>query len=209
MSTDRVTDKKQPVTLTWEDDENQVITFDATISEIHSASAEVTSHPVEKGIDITDHIRRMPDELNITGIVTDTPLVVTTQDQEASPASTGGDRNQRAISAYEFLIQSKDEGRLINVFTKLRDYRNMAMVSINVVRDANESRIIRATIELREILIAVTEQVEAPIPIKTAAPARRGKRKQGKKTKEGETESNKAKSRSVLDKFIEKLAKAF
>ena len=201
MAEDRTTDQKQRVTITWESDANQVVTFDATMSESHESTTEITDHPVEDGADITDHLKRMPDEFSLTGIVTDDPLVVE-RSTNATAANTGGDPNQRAVSAYVFLRTAKDQGRLVRVFTKLRDYRNMAIASLTVDRDKGNSRILEADITLREIVIAVTEQVEAPTPAKTAAPARRRKRKQGKKTKKGETDANKKKSQSVADKLI-------
>jgi len=201
MAKDQTTDKKQRVTLTWESDANQVITFDAAITENHSSNTEVTDHPVESGVDITDHLKRLPDELSLVGVVTDDPLVVD-RSVNATPANTGGDSNQRAVSAYAFLRLSKDRGKLVRVFTRLRDYRNMAITSLNVTRDAGSSRSISAEIELREILIAVTEQVEAPTPAVTAAPARRRKRKQGKQNAKAETDANKGKARSALSKGL-------
>ena len=72
----------------------------------------------------------------------------------------------------------------------------LAIESIDVTRDASTSRIVKANLELREILVSVTEQVDAPEPSKTrAAPARNKKAKQGKKNKEKSSEANKAKVR--------------
>ena len=207
MANDRTTDQKQPVTFTLEDDPSQILTFDATLAEGHKGTASVTDHPVENGVDFTDHIRRMPNSLTITGVVTDAPLVVE-RSVNATPANTGGDPNQRAVSAYQFLLVAKDRGKLIRVFTRLRDYRNMAIISLSVPRTAGESRIIRAEIELREILVAVTEQVEAPTPI---APTRRRKSKKGKQAKKKENEKNKekAKNQSVASRLAGKQLTSF
>jgi hypothetical protein len=48
--------------------------IDVSISERHSLSAEVTTHPVERGTDIVDHIRPMPREIQIEGFVTNHPI---------------------------------------------------------------------------------------------------------------------------------------
>ncbi len=48
-------------------------TLDVSISETHSLESEITQHPVEVGIDITDNIRNKPRPLRIDGVVTDTP----------------------------------------------------------------------------------------------------------------------------------------
>lgn len=202
MAEDRVTGEKQRVTFTWEDDPNQVITFDATPNENHSSNAEPTDHPIEAGSDASDHIRKLPDELGLLGVVTDTPLQKSGNPIE--PASTGGDVNQRAISAYDFLYLTQDRGKLVRIFTKLRDYRNMSITALNITRDKDTSRIINGKIQLREIKIAVTEQVEAPTPAASAAPSRRRKRKQGKKSKQKETEANKGKSKTVALRLADK-----
>ena len=53
---------------------NPVVVFDTAITEEHSSSATVTKFPVESGADITDHIVLSPRQLNITGVVSDTPI---------------------------------------------------------------------------------------------------------------------------------------
>lgn len=194
---DRTNNQRQRVIVSWEENASEVIEFDAVVIENHRGSAEVTDHPVENGVDFTDHIRRLQDELIISGVVTDTPVVVDAANNATAP-NTGGDPKERAVGAYRFLQQTKDQAKLVQIMTKLREYRNMAITVLNVTRDAETSRIIQADISFREIIIAVTEQVEAPIPSPvTAAPARNQKRPQGKRTKQEETEANKEDTRSL------------
>lgn len=50
------------------------IFLDATLSENFTAEAEVTQHPVENGIDISDHIILKPKKLSIDGIISETPF---------------------------------------------------------------------------------------------------------------------------------------
>jgi hypothetical protein len=49
------------------------IWIDVSISEKHSVGADVTQHPVERGGDITDHIRPKPREIQIEGFVSNHP----------------------------------------------------------------------------------------------------------------------------------------
>lgn len=193
MGVDSVTDEKQPVTLSWELDPNQVIAFDATVREEHTGRSEITSFPIEAGSDHADHIRRLPDELALEVAITDSPIVQ--KGKVVEPANTGGDISQRATSGYNFLVQTKDQGKLVSIFTTLRTYRNMAIESIDVSRDVLTSRIVQANLQLREVLVAVTEQVEAPVPIKTA---KRRKVNRGKKEKDEASDANKKKASVVL-----------
>lgn len=50
------------------------MTLDATLQESFSAPIELTNHPVENGVDITDHVILRPKTLTIQGIITETPL---------------------------------------------------------------------------------------------------------------------------------------
>ena len=191
MSVDGTTSQKRRVFIEWEDEPGQSVIFDATQSEDHESESDITDNPVEVGVDNTDHIQRLPNVLILDAVVTDDPLIEN-RSTSAEPANTGGDPNQRAISAYNWLIQTKDQAKFLRVFTKLRTYRNMVIQSLKVTRSAEESRIIRAIITLREIRVAVTEQVDAPKPrLKT----KRKRTKQGKKTTIEESEANKTKAR--------------
>lgn len=52
----------------------QFVVFDASVKELHSASSLITSHAVERGIDITDHSRREPERLSVDVHVTNHPV---------------------------------------------------------------------------------------------------------------------------------------
>ncbi len=53
-----------------------VIEFDATISETHLAGNEITEHPVEKGVNVTDHVRPRVDRITLDVVVTNAPTRV-------------------------------------------------------------------------------------------------------------------------------------
>lgn len=50
---------------------------DATLNESHSFRNEITEWPVEDGSNITDHIRRLPDEVEVKGFITNSPVTQT------------------------------------------------------------------------------------------------------------------------------------
>jgi hypothetical protein len=59
-----------------EDGSNRIITFDVIEAETHETVSEITSHPVESGVEITDHVRPLPDRLSLVGYVTNQPIYV-------------------------------------------------------------------------------------------------------------------------------------
>lgn len=64
------------VFLSWVDSDSNVssLLLDASPGRTHTASAQVTEHPVEKGTPATDNIRPLPRKLSIEGFITNTPI---------------------------------------------------------------------------------------------------------------------------------------
>lgn len=52
----------------------QVIFFDTTIGEQHNASSSTSDHEVEKGADVSDHIKVERDQVTLEVMVTNTPI---------------------------------------------------------------------------------------------------------------------------------------
>lgn len=53
-----------------------VIEFDATLGETHPFSNVITEHPVEKGVNVTDHVRPEVDRVTVEAFVTNAPTRV-------------------------------------------------------------------------------------------------------------------------------------
>lgn len=191
-SFDRILGVRRKVVITAQDNQ-QILEFDATINELHTGDAELTRHPVEQGVDITDHIRRLPEELQITGIVSDTPVLFLAS-LRAPPAISGGDPKSRSQDAYGFLKGLKDSGQLVQVITTLREYANMAITAFSVLRDAARGRILEVNLGLTETIIATTEVVEAPEPV---SQGRKGQSKKGNQPKQIETQANQTQASST------------
>lgn len=67
---------KSPVILSWQDDESgqtEFVQFDAVVTEVHEDIVTITDHPVELGVNITDHARPEPERLTVEGIVSRMP----------------------------------------------------------------------------------------------------------------------------------------
>lgn len=155
-----------------------VVSLDASISETHTRNAEVTSHPVEDGADISDHIRLEPETLSIRGIVSDTPIVWLATFRSPSPIVDDITTvNARVDLAYAELQRVMNEGELVSVVTSLRAYENMAITGMSVRRDASTGNVLDVDLDLREVILAGTQTVEAP-PEPSAA-ARKAAQSQG------------------------------
>ena len=62
-----------PVFILPQDGSDRVVTFDVIESENHESVSELSDHPVEVGINITDHVRPLPDTFSLIGFISNTP----------------------------------------------------------------------------------------------------------------------------------------
>lgn len=53
---------------------SKILWFDVTTEEQHHLKAEVTEHPVEEGINVTDNVRPEADSLSLTCFISNTPI---------------------------------------------------------------------------------------------------------------------------------------
>lgn len=65
--------------LSWQgEDTTYYIRVDATVQAAHMYVNTVTDHPVERGANITDHVRPDPVRLNLVGVVSNAPISLPT-----------------------------------------------------------------------------------------------------------------------------------
>jgi hypothetical protein len=133
-----------------------VVVFDATMSEDHTSSVEWTDFPVESGLDVTDHAIENPNEVVITGVISDTPLF-------ATPTPN------RSRSAFETLIRLKESHKLVTVVTGLKVYNNMGIVSVTTTRDNQTGQAVVPVVEFKQIRLV--QSVTIPIPPELLKPS--------------------------------------
>jgi hypothetical protein len=151
------------------------IELDATLSETHTASADITDHPVEQGANIVDHARRKPDGLMIEGLVSNTPL---SRDQMRRYISAGGVELETATfedaprgvlgyaeRAFERL-KALVGARLVTVVTGLESYPNMMLESLSVPRDSKTGDALKFTATFKQVEIVTNKltTVETRVP---------------------------------------------
>jgi hypothetical protein len=131
------------------------IELDASISESHVATVDVTEHPVEEGSNIVDHARPKPLVLTIEGLVSNTPMPFGGEHTETSRGvdfkSNGKGDFERAGKAFADLIALKDSAKQLTVVTALKTYEGMMIRSLTVPRDARIGQALRFTCELIQV----------------------------------------------------------
>lgn len=140
-------------------------------SEEHEMNTSSTEFPVEDGSSITDNVIKRPDKLQLTGWVSDItpfPGVPLTID--------------RSTAVWGQILAMMNSKTLITVITHLRVYNNMIINRVRAPVNRTTGRSLRFTIDLREIIIATTEQAtfsEEEAQPGTAAEGRQSKTDRG------------------------------
>lgn len=117
--------------------------LDASVNETHSFESEVTDHPVEKGADVTDHVRARPIMLMIEGVVSDSPI--------------GDIRDRRSVTtspsndALAHLLDIRDKREPIVVETALKVYENMVLQSLEIPRSASTGEALRFRATFKQV----------------------------------------------------------
>jgi hypothetical protein len=171
------------------------IVFDATVTETHTDKLTMTQHPVETGADVTDHARKEPEEITISGIISNQPIVLNIE-ENLKPSVPGGDPNNRAQEAYNEFRRLQESVALLEVDTEIRDYTDMVITSISVARDASKRFILDIGLTLRQFRKATTRSVPAPEPIE---PTHKPEGKGGNKNKKTPPTEVEEKANSVLE----------
>ncbi len=137
------------VTLSWLVGSSTVeASFDAVLTETHSRSAQVTSHPVEKGADIADHVQVEPMRLTLEAVVTNTPTrTPATHNRNSQGAVYANDANANALQfdtamdrpkdIYEDIRDAFDKKLSVTVSTALQRYESMVIVDLSVPREVS------------------------------------------------------------------------
>ncbi len=84
--------------LYWQDPDSgqtEFVQFDAVLSEVHEDTVSITEHPVEIGVNVTDHARPEPERLALEVVVTSLPNLAVDTDlvYEATELSVSGMRD--------------------------------------------------------------------------------------------------------------------
>ncbi len=149
--------------------------IDATPVETHELSAETTEHPIEEGADVTDHVRILPDQITIEGVVSNTPVGTLAQTRANESPFAG--EYLPADDALAYLRQIRENREPVKVETTIATYENMILVGLSIPQTSRSGDALRFRATFREIRIVKTERTR----VKVSTPHAKGKRNRGRK----------------------------
>lgn len=116
------------------------VVIDAVLTEDHAYNSRVTNYPVENGLIISDHIINEPDTLQITGVVSDTPLSF------LAPFNN-------SVNAFNTLVEIHNRRERITVVTGIKVYTDMVITSLQVPRNVQSGQSLTFVIDLQKIFL--------------------------------------------------------
>jgi len=140
--------------------------LDATMSLNTKVAATVTDHPVEDGINITDHVRDEPDRYTIEGVVSRTPILGTADLVTLNAASLGS-ISTRDEDAWQALYQMLKSHVFVYVLTPDELIENLVIESLDRNKTADIGEAMKVTIGVKQI--AIVYATEAELPTRPAA----------------------------------------
>ena len=140
------------------------ITMDAVLSESHNTQLQISSHPVELGAEISDHAFLKPDELYLTGEVTDTPLNLAAFGEILNNinnlfGSSTNENETRSTQAYQAFRAMQRTRQFIDIQTGLHLYQDCLIETLGVTQDADSSRSVTLVMKLRQVIIVESQVV--------------------------------------------------
>jgi hypothetical protein len=155
------------------------VELDATLTEKHTGTVEVTRYPVESGVSPTDHARENPDKLQLEGVLTNTPLGA--EEQNARGITKDRDSSQGAPRAagyaqqeYAKLLAMKSARDGLTITGPWRVYKDMVMTSLDASRQGKVGDAIRFTASFEQVRFVqnqVTQLKKTAVPEKTSQKA--------------------------------------
>lgn len=116
------------------------IEIDSILEETLTAESEITQFPVEKQVDINDHIKLLPYKFVIKGIVSD-----------ATTSYSDALRIKNPQKIFEDLLFLRTNKVLFDLLFYEKIFENIVLQSLNVPRDKNSAKGVIFTASFQEV----------------------------------------------------------
>jgi len=192
----------EQVSLIFSDEKFRLgeLLIDAVIKETHELRAQISEHPTEAVESFCDHVQTMPAQLQIEGIISNTPMTLIGLTALSSLANYLTDRsNDLAEAAFKKLEDVFSKREPITIATTLKEYPHMVLESLTVERGGGTSQSLHFKASAKQIRQVNQKLVDLPAP-----KAERAKPKQRMGKQESKTASEQ--SQKSLDDLKNKVS---
>lgn len=135
---------------------------DCVVEEVYEDRALITSHPVERGSNISDHAYILPKQLEMR-------IAWADYKTDSTRGEFGGDQD-RSKRKYEELLVLQAKLEPLNVSTGKRSHRDMLIEAISVTHDEKTKHAVIAIVRMREVRFAESILNITTSPTRLGAP---------------------------------------
>jgi hypothetical protein len=188
--------QSQTIALLFEDSKVSIgeIVLDAALEEAHTLQARATEHPVEIGSEVADHVHALPATLNLEGVISNTPLSAF-----GLTMFRDDDRAHAAFKTFEAIILT---GKLIDIVTTLKTYKNMIIEDFVVTRSADSVDALRFSCTAKQISMVSSKLINIAPKQQPKLPRARRKKSVGKQPAVNAPGPVAQKAQSLLSKLF-------
>jgi hypothetical protein len=156
-----------------EDDNNRKVHFDSVENESWSSSTSVTDYSVEKGKNITDHIKVNPDSISLSSTISN-HTSITQQILDAKSLDVTDSLTERLNQ----LIEWQKKGALLTYYGALWEgVTNCLITSMGQNRTSSTGEAVELTLSLQKVEIAEQQETSPASPESTQDTYRKGQAK--------------------------------
>jgi hypothetical protein len=158
------------------------IVVDAVASENHGKTNTVTDHPVEEGMNVSDHIRPEPDVVQLDCVISNHPLSLAQRQHAVDAGAVTSTTRVQSAPGYAEAVHAQFEAlrtSLWTIVTTLRTYDSMAIQSLPVTRDPKTANALHFTIGFKTIRVVKNKLTRVVV---SRDPRAGGKISKGKQT---------------------------
>jgi hypothetical protein len=157
------------------DKEKNIVQLDSVDNESWSLSTTVTNYPVEKGEDISDHIKVNADSITITATITN-HTGINSIDPVSLQRIQGFSEVEDVVHQRLYQLKTwQKEGSLLTYFGSVQDpVENLVITSLQPGKDSGTGDAVDLSIGLQKVTIARYKEVEKGMPSSTKKTTRKG-----------------------------------
>ncbi|KAA1175361.1 phage baseplate protein [Photorhabdus heterorhabditis] len=132
------------------------------ISETHTDTSNITDHPVQQGVTISDHAYDSPSEVRMElGFAGGGSLLDVIDTTKVFDIATGLSLGTSPRAVYQQLLDLRASHKPFDVVTGKRLYKNMLIKDMTITTDKTSENVLSVILNLREIIIVETSTEQA------------------------------------------------
>lgn len=132
--------------------------MDSTVSLQTQFSGNLTTHPVESGARIADHLTRENPRFTLRGVTSNTPVVT----NDYNEIQSVGNRTQ---NVYSLLRSMYENAHFFTLVADLDSYSNCLITRWGFTQEVDSAEALYVDIEIEQIRVAVSETVYSQLVI--------------------------------------------